>query len=216
MGVAAPCIGIIIWLAVSYTYRLEKRALSAAIVTRLTASDIAEKGAPFRMKDPQMLTRHLDRDDSATNFIIPVHREEAASPAMLKVAKDMTHSCLRRWDSILALRASTDSQGKGQGIWRDRYEGVRASVMLLALHNLNRQLQTNVVVPYDGDPGGCTSCTQCCMPVATHATDLHAHRLRTIRQALLQFKICMVSKLARDLLASEHDVILSCILPQEL
>lgn len=160
LGVAAPCIGIIIWLAVTYTYRLEKRALSAAIINRLTAIDIAEKGAPFRMKDPQMLTGHLDRDDSATNFIIPAHREEAASPAMLKVAKDMTHRCLRRWDSILALRASTDSQGKGQGIWRDRYEGVRASVMLLALHNLNRQLQTNVVVPYDGEPGGSTVCTQ--------------------------------------------------------
>ena len=63
------------------------------------------------------------------------------------------HRCLRRWDAILALRASKDSQGKGQGIWRDRYEGVRASVMLLALHNLNRDLQANAVIPYDGNPG---------------------------------------------------------------
>ena len=38
-------------------------------------------------------------------------------------------------------RASPDSQGTGRGIWRDRYQGVRASCMLLALHNLNNQLQ---------------------------------------------------------------------------
>ena len=72
---------------------------------------------------------------------------------MLKVAKEIIQRCLRRWDSILALRASTDSRGRGQGIWRERYEGVRASVLLLALHNANKQLQADALVPYDGQPG---------------------------------------------------------------
>ena len=161
LGVAAPCIGIIIWLAVTYTYRLEKHALVAGVLSRLTPNDVVEKGN-FRMKELPMLPRHMDRDDSAIDFIIPAHREAAPSPAMLKAAKEMTSRCLRRWDSILALRASTDSQGKGQGIWRDRYEGVRASVMLLALHNLNQQLQANAVVPYDGEPGRHCCCTNGC------------------------------------------------------
>lgn len=49
-------------------------------------------------------------------------------------------------------RASTDSQGTGRGIWRERYQGVRASAMLLALHNLNRHLKSSAVEPQDGNP----------------------------------------------------------------
>ena len=156
MGIAAPCIGILVWLAVTYTYRLEKRAIVSAVKRRLTPADVTEKGV-LSVKNLELLSRQSEvssLDDASTdNFIIPAHRDRTPSPAMLKVAKDMTQRCLRRWDSILALRAAVDSQSKGQGIWRDRYEGVRASVMLLALHNLNKQLQANAVVPYDGDPG---------------------------------------------------------------
>ena len=50
------------------------------------------------------------------------------------------------------LRASKDSQGAGKGIWRERYQGVRASSMLLAMHNLNKQLRESVVEPHDGNP----------------------------------------------------------------
>lgn len=125
----------------------------AAVTARLTAADIAEK-YPVHTDDID-LSRHSDYDDfSTTDFIPAAQRATDATAAMRHVAKQMTHRCLRRWDWFLALRASTDSQGSGQGVWRDKYLGVRASVMLLALHNLNTQLQANAVVPHDGDPGG--------------------------------------------------------------
>ena len=152
LGVATPCIGVMVWLAVTYTYRTEKRALVAGVLNRLTPIDIADE-PPSNPKESPSQRRRVERNDSVSDLIAPAHREAAASPAMLKVAKEMTHRCLRRWDSFLALRASTDSQGMGQGIWRARYEGVRASVMLLAIHNLNRRLQTTAVAPYDGEPG---------------------------------------------------------------
>ena len=90
LGVAAPCIGVIIWLAVTYAYRQEKRALTAAVVSRLTPYDVGDKDT-LRTKQPPVQSRQMDREDSATNFIIPVHREPELSPAMVKVAKEMTH-----------------------------------------------------------------------------------------------------------------------------
>ena len=156
LGVAAPCLGVMVWLAVTYTYRTEKHALVAGVLHRLTPIDIADEPPPSikeSTKENPSQPRRVERDDSVSDLIVPAHREAAPTPSMLKVAKEMTHRCLRRWDSVLALRASTDSQGMGQGIWRARYEGVRASVMLLAIHNLNRRLQETAVVPHDGEPG---------------------------------------------------------------
>ena len=90
LGVAAPCIGVIVWLAVTYSYRQEKRRLMAAIVTHLTPNAVSDKD-PLGFKPPPTLTRQLDRDDSAAGFIIPAHREPEPSPAMVKVVKEMTH-----------------------------------------------------------------------------------------------------------------------------
>ena len=152
VGIATPCIALLVWLAVTYSYRREKHALVAAVTSQLTPAHVAEK-ADVQRDDSETLSRPSEHDDSSTaDFITAAQRETETTPAMLKVAKDMTQRCLRRWDSILAFRASTDSQGNGQGIWRDRYLGVRASVMLLALHNLNTHLQANHAMPYDGNP----------------------------------------------------------------
>lgn len=158
LGAAAACAGGIIWFAVTYSYRLEKRALITAVWSHVTPADVAPTSSVQMKASPGLSrswSRPSDADDSSTaGFIPPAQREAAATLAMLEVAKEMTQRCLRRWDSILALRAFTDSQGRGQGIWRERYEGVRASVMLLALFNLNQQLQTNAELPSGGNTGG--------------------------------------------------------------
>ena len=147
-----PCVALLVWLAVTYSYRLEKHAIVAAVLSRLSPADLADTSTLEMIPNPK-LSRTLSHADSATAFITPAPEDTKPSAAMLKVAKEMIQRCLRRWDSILALRASTDSRGRGQGIWRERYEGVRASVMLLALHNANKQLQADAVMPYDGQPG---------------------------------------------------------------
>ena len=70
----------------------------------------------------------------------------------------LTHDCKRLH------RASKDSQGVGKGVWRERYQGVRAASMLLALFNLNKHLdQTAVQQLKDSD----LEAPQCCPGTAS-------------------------------------------------
>ena len=65
------------------------------------------------------------------------------SPETKKVARQITRRCLRRWDGLLGIRASSDGLGSRAGIWRDRYDTVRCAVLLLAFRKLNQALQAD-------------------------------------------------------------------------
>lgn len=69
----------------------------------------------------------------------------AAAPPSIqevqRVAKEITHYCLSRWDSWLGLKAGSDSTGGKTGIWRVQFDGVRCAVLLLVFHKLNKELQ---------------------------------------------------------------------------
>lgn len=75
LGIAAPCLAIILWFAVTYTYRLEKKLLVSTVlehlqpshVTLATADDLPET-------DFAKLTRQLEHVDSGTQMIAPEHR----------------------------------------------------------------------------------------------------------------------------------------------
>ena len=105
LGVAAPCLTVAIWLAVTWTYRQEKRRLVARVQSHLTPDMVAEKD-PLGTKYPSVAFRTLDRDDSATNFIIPARQAAVPTPAMLKVAKEMTHRCLPQYTYLERLAAN--------------------------------------------------------------------------------------------------------------
>lgn len=75
------------------------------------------------------------------------------SPETKKVARQITRRCLRRWDGLLGIRASSNSLGNRAGIWRDRYDTVRCAVLLLAFRKLNKDLQANPGSFRADDPG---------------------------------------------------------------
>ena len=62
------------------------------------------------------------------------------SKEMKSVAKQITVRCLRRWDGILGIQAGKDGLGRRFGIWRDKFDGVRYAVLLLAMRKLNQDL----------------------------------------------------------------------------
>ena len=69
-----------------------------------------------------------------------------------KVAAEMTARCLRRWDSLLAIRAGKDSLGRQAGIWKDKFESVRSAALLLAFRMVNTQLQRQALRASPGGP----------------------------------------------------------------
>ncbi len=70
---------------------------------------------------------------------------------MRKATKQITVRCLRRWDSILGIRAGSDGLGRRSGIWRDKFDGVRYGVLLLAMRKLNEALLNNSANPSKPD-----------------------------------------------------------------
>ncbi len=66
---------------------------------------------------------------------------------MRSVAKQITIRCLRRWDGLFAFRAGSDGLGRRSGIWRDKFDGVRYGVLLLAMRKLNVDLLNSSTQP---------------------------------------------------------------------
>lgn len=65
----------------------------------------------------------------------------AAAPAMQKMSQAIAVRSLRRWDAFLGFRAGHDGLGRTLGVWRDKFDGVRFAVLLLAMRKLNNQLK---------------------------------------------------------------------------
>ena len=181
-AMAGACLPFIIWWGI---YKLKRRALIAAVAARLTAEDIAQKdNVPV---DDIELSRYPHQDDALTLHLNPSAPPVTdATPAMQSVAKQMTQRCLRKWDCILAFKPSTDSLGNRQGIWRDKFLGVRASVMLLALNRLNTNLQASAMVPCDSDTGGTSAQAPCSHSICLNV--LHTVMLN------LMFTPCLICR----------------------
>ncbi|KAL0039773.1 hypothetical protein WJX77_007596 [Trebouxia sp. C0004] len=63
------------------------------------------------------------------------------------LARQITVRCLRRWDGLLGIRAGSDGLGRRSGIWRDKFDGVRYGVLLLAMRKLNADLLSSSTQP---------------------------------------------------------------------
>ena len=118
-GVLAPVLGtaiaVITWVAITHSYRNEKRILIAEIGNRLKASDTTD----------------------APDTVQP-------SEEMRNVAREIAKWCLWRWDGFLGFRAGSDSVGRRAGVWKDKFDSVRGAVLLAAMASLNRTLCDNV------------------------------------------------------------------------
>lgn len=60
---------------------------------------------------------------------------------MQKIVKAIAVRSLRRWDAFLGFRAGHDGLGRTLGVWKDKFDGVRFAVLLLAMRKLNEQLK---------------------------------------------------------------------------
>ncbi len=69
------------------------------------------------------------------------------SSEMKSVARQITVRCLWRWDGLLGIRAGSDGLGRRSGIWRDKFDGVRYGVLLLAMRKLNADLLSSSTQP---------------------------------------------------------------------
>jgi len=83
---------------------------------------------------------------------------------MKTVARQITVRCLRRWDGLLGIRAGSDGLGRRSGIWRDKFDGVRYGVLLLAMRKLNADLLSSSTQPseYSRLSSAISSCSQSC------------------------------------------------------
>ena len=95
------------------------------------------------VRNPLLLLSDQSRSATSTLRRSESNMQDAMlgpSKEMKSVAKQITVRCLRRWDGILGIRAGKDGLGRRFGIWRDKFDGVRYAVLLLAMRKLNQDL----------------------------------------------------------------------------
>ncbi len=225
-GVLAACVPAFTWLAITYSYRMDKHMVVTEVVKNVKVADIASQGSlqsvdttslqsvmtPRADVDSNMFmsamqggsrTRSIQRinlapssarrnvqhaNGSQSDQLASPHRQPALqslqsdmmvqnpllssgsrhnalaqhqpsdrdimhdsflgpTKEMRSVAKQITVRCLRRWDGLLAFRAGSDGLGRRSGIWRDKFDGVRYGVLLLAMRKLNVDLLNSSTQP---------------------------------------------------------------------
>lgn len=117
-SIAGTCSGLVIYLAVTFAYRAEKRMIVQQVQKHLAFKDIAQDPGPQINAGLRL-------------FILT---------PMMTVAGAITYRCLNRWDAVLGHKAKSDNGGRRPGIWMDKFETVRYASMLLALHRLNANI----------------------------------------------------------------------------
>lgn len=153
-AVLGPTIPTVAWLIVTYSYRKTKLMIIREVGRHVTEADLGpatpedpsgwgHRSMPHVLSsarhsgDPLLTVNPL----SAQYPVSAHHTAEAAPSGMQKVARHIAVRSLRRWDGILGFRAGSDGLGNAQGVWRDKFEGVRFAVLLLAMRKLNEELQ---------------------------------------------------------------------------
>ncbi|DBB17410.1 TPA: hypothetical protein ACH3X3_014441 [Trebouxia sp. C0006] len=221
-GVLAACVPAFTWLAITYSYRMDKRMVVAEVVKNVRPADISSRSPlqpvdsavvrpvwvpqgdsnPFMSAMQAGRSRSMQRINSAPSSarqsnqftggfapsrqlstasdqasLHPVQSDMVHNPLlapgtmrtapghvaldrggmhdarldstseMKSVAKQITVRCLRGWDGLLGIRAGSDGLGRRSGIWRDKFDGVRYGVLLLAMSKLNADLLSSSTQP---------------------------------------------------------------------
>ena len=71
----------------------------------------------------------------------------SATPATQQTARTIAVRSLRWWDAFLGFRAGHDGLGRPLGVWKDKFDGVRFAVLLLAMRKLNQQIKLRRKAP---------------------------------------------------------------------
>ena len=212
IGVAGVLITGVTWLAITYSYRTQKRMVVTEVMRNLKVADIAsaEQSAQAAAAQQEAHISNIPREaavvqdrnlqrtrsvpstsssssrpvlsptqsssvqssrsdsDAVQNPLLlalgfphateTLRRTEAnmhvgaPSKEMKAVARQITVRCLRRWDGVLGIRASSDGLGRRSGIWKDKFDGVHYAVLLLAMNRLNETISNAVQEPSELQP----------------------------------------------------------------
>lgn len=182
-AVAGPSIALFAWFVVTWSYRTQKKIITEEVIKRLKVSDMCKldptpQAAPTQpttpsqhtqaaaeeggVLDAQLLANRASRSHAdlarAESFSSAVVISDEPTADNVRVARQLTGRCLRRWDGLLGIRPYSDSLGRRAGIWRDRFDTVRCAVLLRAFSNLNQALQSNPGSFRADRPGQLTTC----------------------------------------------------------
>ncbi|KAA6418535.1 MAG: hypothetical protein FRX49_11481 [Trebouxia sp. A1-2] len=221
-GVLTACVPAFTWLAITYSYRMDKHMVVTEVVKNVRPVDIASrspllpvdnavvrpvrepqgassllmsamqagrsrsmqwiKSSPSSARRSQSVgdlasSRQLSTASEQASLFIRVQSDMVHNPLlapgtmhiapghvasdtggthdarldstseMKSVARQITVRCLRRWDGLLGIRAGSDGLGRRSGIWRDKFDGVRYGVLLLAMRKLNADLLSSSSQP---------------------------------------------------------------------
>lgn len=238
-GVLTACVPAFTWLAITYSYRMDKHMVVTEVVKNVRPVDIASrspllpvdnavvrpvrepqgassllmsamqagrsrsmqwiKSSPSSARRSQSVgdlasSRQLSTASEQASLFIRVQSDMVHNPLlapgtmhiapghvasdtggthdarldstseMKSVARQITVRCLRRWDGLLGIRAGSDGLGRRSGIWRDKFDGVRYGVLLLAMRKLNADLLSSSSQPseYSRLSSAILACSQTC------------------------------------------------------
>ena len=68
LGIGAPCLAVILWFAVTYTYRREKKLLVATVLKNLRASDVAAADS-LHSKGFKVQAKRLEKAESGSKIL---------------------------------------------------------------------------------------------------------------------------------------------------
>lgn len=179
-AVLGPGIPIVAWLIVTYSYRQDKLMMINEVGKHVAETDLGVEAPnhddPWGLRQmPHALSRGSSGRGSgafllAVNPLSAHNASVAADSEVQIVAKQIAVRSLRRWDAFMGFRAGHDGLGNTLGVWRDRFEGVRFAVLLLAMRKLNNQLQSQHGADGSGEspyslPPDKRQCVPTCMPI---------------------------------------------------
>lgn len=153
-AVLGASIPVITWLIVSYSYRQDKLMIVREVGEHATEADLGSEASDDSLSwDLRSVSSRRNSFDPLIQ-LNPMTAHSAAIAAhsdLQNVARQIAKRSLRRWDGMLGFRAGRDGLGNSQGVWRDRFEGVRFAVLLLAMRKLNSRLQTGSETSQTGE-----------------------------------------------------------------
>ena len=110
LGIAAPCLAIILWFAATYSYRKEKKLLVSTVLEQLKPSYVSTQEV-IPTDDYVVLAKQLEHDspNSTTDFIIPALRDPGTTiqqwcHCFFRSPSRLAHmSCFRNMSPVLAI-----------------------------------------------------------------------------------------------------------------
>ena len=110
LGIGAPCLAVILWFAVTYSYRREKKVLVATVLANLRACDVAAADS-LNSEVLVVHARQLDQAESGTK-LLPAS-DESASKVPPAPDESASHPLAAKDESAPKMLPALDESSEG-------------------------------------------------------------------------------------------------------